>query len=477
MRIYLSVVQLLAHPSNSIRALHKIHVRWIFVSVWVCLFLLHSALYLALVPAWQAPDEPTSIELLLTMQKYRRLVSLDDKDVTIEGRIVESMVRTRYWDMGGYSRVANGQELTFATIYPWSNTQLHRPPLYQLAFLPLANLIHDWPLEHQLFMFRFVNILLSAMIVAVAVLIAYELVVLHWSIPFVLPALIVFLPQFAYSSATFNSDSLVSLLGALIFHLVGKIVRHGISAKYIIWLCVLFILGVLTKRTILFLLPVVVATILLQVTDLRRMLSRGPERISIESIAIIGLLLLSVATWRSNLSRLIDRLMFETDRSSYLASLHSRITQSPASLWTWIETSIPFLNRSFWGSFGWHTVSISSPVAIVLLCLVIGTWICALALSVRSSMPYPAWARRYIWLSILAAASAVLTVFLMTPLPTLPQGRYLFVVLIPIMILVTVGLCSWWSQRWTAHGIILVWLFLIALDLYTIFWVMIPGFY
>jgi hypothetical protein len=90
---------------------------------------------------------------------------------------------------------------------------------------------------------------------------------------------------------------------------------------------------------------------------------------------------------------------------------------------------------------------------------------------------FPTWVRRYLWLCVLSLATALIVTLLNAPAPILPQGRYLFLVLVPIMLLMALGMCSWWPRRWTIYGVATTWSALILLDLYVLIAVFIPGFY
>jgi len=146
-------------------------------------------------------------------------------------------------------------------------------------------------------------------------------------------------------------------------------------------------------------------------------------------------------------------------------------------MWSWFGTSLLFLNRSFWSSYGWHQVFIPSTLQRILLLCVVGTWLLALIWTTLRRRQFPRWTQRYIWLCVLSIGVALTITLLNAPAPVLPQGRYLFLVLIPIVLLMAIGLVSWWPRRWTLYGVGLVWSALILLDMYTLGAVFIPGFY
>ncbi|HEX6289123.1 MAG TPA: hypothetical protein VFZ66_08020 [Herpetosiphonaceae bacterium] len=452
--------------------------RWMFVGLWSGLFLIHALLYLLLIPPWQAPDEPTSIELLLTIESRRRLVSPADEDPTIQREIVASMARARYWDLGGYGRRPRVPDPIFKDVYACCGTQLHRPPLYHLLLLPVADLTQTWPLEQRLVMLRAATLTLGMATVALATLVGFELAVMHPALALVLPALVVFHPQLAYSSATFNSDNLVALVGAAIFLTLLRLLRHGLSLKRLAVLGLLVVLGFGTKRTILFLLPALVVGVGWQAL----LVWRAKPSARRLPLAVLGLLLavavvVGMPGLRVLVLKLLNRFIFFEGIATQLRYILTTYGSASVSLGTLALMSLRFLNQSFWGSFGWHQVHMPRAVQYVLLTLVVVTWSVSLAWIVLRRSSIPAWLRRYLSLSVLTIVVAISIALINAPPPLMPQGRYLFPALIPIMTLIAIGLCAWWPRRWTAYGVSLVWLALMALDVYTIAGVVIPGFY
>lgn len=456
-------------------------VRCLLVGVWVSLFVIHSLIYLALIPPWQAPDEPTSMELLLTIEARGRLVSFADQDLNIQRTIVASMERERYWDLGAYGRRLQGKDKIFANIY-YGSTQLHRPPVYHLILLPVAWLVDDWPVEQQLLALRAATIVIGAVTVAAITLIGYELAGATPALPLVLPALAAFHPQFAYSSATFNSDNLVALLSTLLFLILLRLLRRGITLKRLIAIGLLVVLGFFTKRTFLFVVPTLGLGIVWQLWQIWRSRdAKARQRLLYIVLGMLGTMVVAllIPGVGSSLSALIDRFVFNASRTDDRGLLLNSLLSVPSLLNPWLTKSLPFLSRSFWGSYGWHQVVIGAPVATTLMALVGLSWILALVWLVAQRHKIAGWLRCYVWLGLGAILLTIAIALLSAPptLNMLPQGRYLFSVFVPILLLIGIGLCWWWPRRWMNYGVNIVWLALIGLDLYCIAGVVIPGFY
>lgn len=460
--------------------MRAIHARWLLVGVWVSLFLLRCLIYLALTPPWQAPDEPTSIELLLTIESRGRLVSPADTDIKVQREIVASMQRAHYWDLGGYGYAPKVPNAVFKDVYACCGTQLHRPPLYHLLMLPAASLTEGWALEQRLIVLRAATILLGMITVMLLTLISYELVAVHPALPLVMPALVAFHPQFTYISTIFNSDNLITLIGALFFFVLLRVMQRGLTLRRFLLLAGLIGLGFFTKRTIIFLAPALGIVVLGRLNELWRVHGRSARRWRIGIGGAVLMLLSAVAgipALRLAAYDFSSRFLFFSDPVLYLNFLREGLSSPTVSMWSWFGTSLLFLNQSFWGSYAWHQVFIPGPLQRLLLGCVVVTWLLALIGTAIRRRQFPAWARGYIWLCTLSIVVALIVALLNAPAPVLPQGRYLFLVLIPIVLLMAIGAVSWWPRRWTLYGAGLVWAALIALDLYTLSAVVIPGFY
>lgn len=460
--------------------LRTLHARWLLVGVWVSLFLLRSLIYLAITPPWQAPDEPTSIELLLTIESRGRLVSPADTDINIQREIVASMQRAHYWELGGYGYAPKVPNAAFNDVYACCGTQLHRPPLYHLLLLPAAKLTDGWPLEQRLIVLRAASVLLGMVTVVLITLISYDLAVVHPALPLVMPALVAFHPQFTYISTIFNSDNLITLIGALFFFILLRAMQRGLTLWRFLLLAGLIVLGFFTKRTIIFLAPVLGIAVLGRLIELWRAHGRSAQRwlIALGGAALLTLSAIAIIpTLRSSVYNFTSRFLFFSDPLGYLGFISQGIFSPSVPVGTWFGTSLLFLNQSFWGSYGWHQVFIPGALQQILKVCVLGTWMLALVWVTVRRQQFPSWARKYIWLCVLSIGTALTVTLLNAPAPVLPQGRYLFLVLIPILLLMAVGAASWWPRRWTLYGVGLAWSALIALDLYTLSAVFIPGFY
>lgn len=449
------------------------------IVVWTSVFLAQAIVYLALIPVWQAPDEPTSFELLLTMSAKNRLVTPDDAIPAVQREIIDSMERNRFWELGGYGgRPLREEDRNFRAIWSCCYTQLNRPPLYQAVLLPAAKLTASLPIEWRLRLLRFLTVLMGALTVVVVAKIACELVELHPAIPWILPAFVALSPQFTYSTATFNADNLAALLGALLFWRLLRPLRYGITIRSLIELAVLLALGFITKRTILLTIPAIIFALAWQaISDFRGRKERRPARESFAvagGLAVLCLLVAVVPALRTAITSLVWRFVFIDAPEKYFTTLR-QVADQHLAIKYWLFQNVTFLNLSFWGSYGWHQFHISFLIANLLLGLLVVSWLSAFVWLWWARLTLPAWGVRFLWTSVVGGLAAILLTMIGTPPEVMPQGRYLFPVLVPIFVVTTIGLGGWWRTHWPR----LAWAImcgLVILDLYSIFAVVIPAY-
>ena len=105
--------------------------------------------------------------------------------------------------------------------------------------------------------------------------------------------------------------------------------------------------------------------------------------------------------------------------------------------------------RSFWGSFGWLSIDLPAPLYLVIAILLLLA-LCGLFLrAIRLRSHGVSWRSLLAVVSVFALAAAIFTSFIKQMaltayggLPSDPQGRYLFVLAVPITWLIIAGLSA-----------------------------------
>lgn len=453
---------------------------WLLIGLWLSLFLIRGFLYLALIPPWQAPDEPTSVELLLTMQARGRLVSIPDMDLDVQRIITSSMVRGDYWKYG-YGRNPGGAAPIFEQIWP-GRTQLNRPPLYQLLLLPGAYATASWPIEARLYVFHALSLLMVAgtalSVLSVGRTFAGELPALPW----VVAALAMFHPQLTLIGVSVNSDNFAGLVGSLVFLVLLKLFRDGLSWRRVVLLAGLIAMGIWTKRTTFFLLPtVIIALLVLLGAQWRRLQAYHRRRIGLVGgavgIAFGGLLFTPLAP---TIVRTVSFNFFDYQLAGRFGQFVAQLQNPQMPFGTWFATAVMFLNRTFWADVGWHRGVLPPIFNALLLGFVASSWLAALALTDRLRRRWQPWQRNFLlicWIGLGLNLVQTFIHFFTYAEIGLPHGRYLFPSFVPIMLLIALGVCGWWPHRWTKWGSTVVLLFAMSFDLYAIFGLILPAFY
>jgi hypothetical protein len=254
------------------------------------LALAHGLAYALIVPIWQAPDEPMLYEYATLAAELGRLPQVEDRSPALEQRLAASLSRESFWRYT-IRRMPEALPQTMAEVlalYPMPRQVGGDPPLYfALAALPLR-LTTDWPLERQVLLLRLLNVLLLPGVVVCAYGAAREL--FHddrrpttddqrpkpnreqprgyptenrnpqpptpnpqppIDLPLAVAALVACHPMLAAIGASLSNDGLANLLGAALCWAILRLLRVGASLRGAALVAGLLVLGLLTKRTLL----------------------------------------------------------------------------------------------------------------------------------------------------------------------------------------------------------------------------------
>src|SRR5262245_32608003 len=113
----------------------------ITLALLVALTLLHSLLYVWLVPPWQTPDEPAQFQYAALVARLGRTPVASDIDAPLEQQIAESLVHNHFFEyLLGHPPPAPPQTIEQAQALFFMPSQVGGdPPLYfWLAALPIT---------------------------------------------------------------------------------------------------------------------------------------------------------------------------------------------------------------------------------------------------------------------------------------------------------------------------------------------------
>lgn len=456
---------------------------------------MRGVLYSAVTPPWQAPDEPDHFQYVAFLVYYHRfptelapqgggyggLVSSAERCLStvllflhqVGEQVAGSVCRAGKVEPRGHPSSSPGfaaqapteqdvaadgwlqaqvyasmQEFDFwarrahspapPTLEKEYRAAVGHPPLYYLLGALLLTPFTHCNLVTQLHILRLMSASLGALTVLVAYLTARTLFPEDVSWQLAVPAFVAFLPMHTFITSSVNNDSLAELLASLVIYTLVKILRTGLSRQRAMSVACLLLLGVLTKRTTTFAIPLAALTVTL------------PHLIA----SAVGLSL-----WISALR------------------LSSPALHPPPS----IALSFLLTFASFWANFGWMNVPLDlgwyAALAIVSLLAFCGLGLFALRVA-KEATPLEAGQRRALLTLLLAVVLIFAQTFgLIIVRGIHQQGRYLFPALIPLAVFFTLGLREWLPLRHHRLLPLTLVLGMFVLDSVSLYCYILPHFY
>jgi len=428
-------------------------------------------MYAALIPPWQAPEEPAHFEVVRLNYEHGRAISASDRSPILQQQILESMHNFYFWEY-----------------VPWVNTTsggyaYHQPQLYyrlssvMLALAPRGSLIE------QLYLVRLASVVLGVLVVAIAYFTTMLLFPNDIFLRIGIPLFVSFLPTHTFSTSTVNNDSLAEVVATLIILITVVILKNGPSIFGLFYLVMSFVLGYFSKRTFLFSIPVAVVGVILAfwLHPPRSRLSR--------LIIVIGVIVtLSGGLWLRNISGLdqwLNRLI------TYF--LYGNIAPFDFKEMLQVLTRVypqyaQTLFESFWGSFGWGTVRLAPFWYGLLFLASLGATIGLIRVGLKQPRPFVSWQYATIGLYLLAIClSVTITIAVTLDLETprtpevfrgaLPQARYILPAIVPIATLFTMGIRAWVPSRYARPALLAYTFALFGLDTLSVLGFIVPFYY
>ena len=400
------------------------------VAALVAFTLARGLIWAYLVPALDAPDEPSHLIAIAQMRAIHGLpvaIILDPNTVSENSTPRPPALRDY---LAGYG-------YTHFRALPYESTQ---PPLYYALCAALTAPLPDDP-ETLLYGCRFVSALLGALTVFAAARAAATLAPDRPVFALAVPLALALWPQFAFQTATVTNDIGLDLAGAALAWAWAAALRAPVAARWPVVLGLLTGLSLLTKLT---LAAGLAATLVVLLGRAAMAGGRGPaaRRFVIEGAVVGGLALALVGPWLWRNWRVYGEptgaaQMFSVIHSIYTTRLHlpatTRFIAPPLGDFVWYSFT------SFWSVFGWRGVFLPPPLYVVAAALtalgVVGAaaWLVRRA---RARRPLPAatgWTlAAYAVMALAAAASYGL--YTLTTDASL-QGRYMFAALVPFCVI------------------------------------------
>lgn len=213
------------------------------------LLFIRGLVFVFLIPLWQGPDEPTHVEYIMRLSQQASLNTKAESDKRINERIVNSMKRNNYVGFGGW--------IAGAGVSPIANSAY--PPFYSCLNAFLIKLFKIQSFENQIYFMRGLSLLFGLSNLLLIYLIA-KMVVSGEDKLFSVAVISFagFLPQYSYMSSTVNPENLSNLIITATILISFLTINKGLRWYYVISVIMLLISGYLTKKTIFIVLPSVV---------------------------------------------------------------------------------------------------------------------------------------------------------------------------------------------------------------------------
>ncbi len=434
----------------------------------LALVVARGALYSAIIPPWQVPDEPAQFE------RTKAALSQADWNSTPENQpgwyndLVNSMYKYRYWDFNwkglpdkpysAGSRLADYIELYHAT-YTGEN-QYGSRPAYFIVGLPLL-LTGSQDLAVQLYLVRLYMVLMNVGVVWLAYLTSRVVFPNDTFINLGVPILIALIPQHTQALASVASGNLAELLSTLaLYLLIGGIIA-GFSWPRLAAVLLVSIAAMWTKATAYFLVLVLGSVGMFYVWSYRRW-----ARWIVPAALVLGGLVYYFAP---------SRLRYMVEVAWYLFSREG----------LYLDPAIPTsMFRSFWASLGLMMVRLHPAWywALLVACLLAAGGLVVWLVSQRSMVfSAPFRPRLKVLLVMVIAIGAALAIMLgedaVTKTLIYNQGRSIYPVIVPIALLLMLG----WRQvipvRWRNFGLLAMTSALFLFDAMVLLDYAIPFFY
>uniref|UniRef100_UPI002ADE817B ArnT family glycosyltransferase n=1 Tax=Chloroflexus sp. TaxID=1904827 RepID=UPI002ADE817B len=211
------------------------------VIAWLAtLALIHTLIYVFLVPPWQHYDEPG--HFLYAAYIVRGGVTAPD-DVVIAREVADSMYRHNFWPPGVRPDLLSPRPPGIPT------DQRHHPPLYYSVIATLIGPFRYMSVEYQLYLGRIFSAFLMMLTVIAVWRIGLTITPDEPQMALVLAALVAGTPAFVDLMSALNSDVLMNFAATTAFLGFAILIRNGWCGSGVLLAVLGTGVALLTKRT------------------------------------------------------------------------------------------------------------------------------------------------------------------------------------------------------------------------------------
>jgi len=415
------------------------------------LTLVRGLIYAAITPPWQAPDEWGHFEHVWLIAQLGRLPTPEDVSPIFERELMASLYEWRYDEFFG-GPLPERMPARLMAIQP--RTVLMQR--FSLAYLWSACFLLPFryqDLVFQLYVARLSSVVLNVVIVWLAWRIFEELLPRQPGLVVAMTAFMVFLPQHTFINASVGEGPLAELAAGVVLYGWLRLLRRE-RAWGVVAVLGGTLIGVWTKTTAVFLLPLdVLMSVLLLTSRYHGAAWRRRWKYLILSFVLI--FLLGLVAFRTPSGQRV-RTMLEQWWSAPQVHLENGGLSWNQVLW--------YTYDSFWAQFGWMNVR-AGPGWYVLVYILTVWAIEGWVLPRSHCRLVSSQAKGVLGSALLLAVGVWLAFVLFTPSGLgYYQGRYLFPVTVPTALFLVGGWVRSMPERWQRYSAPGVVILLAALD-------------
>jgi len=214
--------------------------------------LVHGLLYVFFIPPWQHPDEPNHFEHAWLITRGIAQPTDHDRDEAMNRQVAESMIAHGFYDGVGYQPdLKTPGQAVWIGGYP----QLDEPPVYYWIVSFPMRLAPAGSVTLQLYLARVGSLVLFLVSLAAAWGICRELTSQGSRLRWMVPISMALLPGYVDLMTAVNNDVGAVAIFSLFFWSAIRLVQRGLSLPDLLWALIATNLGLWTKRTAFFAVP------------------------------------------------------------------------------------------------------------------------------------------------------------------------------------------------------------------------------
>ncbi len=434
------------------------YTKWIFIY-----FSVISMIFMVVIPPFEAPDEQFHLQYINFVSKYNTLPNQYEDLTNPERHVGEGHQHPLYYIVTGFFNY-------------FLNTDSH------VRFNLIVNKKHDWKkvIEGKLPVFnhindgvfldredkilfyciRFFSILFSLLNLLFIIKIA-RLFFKESEYVFLTCFFVASLPQFIFISSVINNDNLANLLSTICIFLILKDSKNSNTKASYVYLGLLIGLGILTKKTLLYLVPV-----FLIIESIKFITNSNDRKQTIINSLITIIFILLVSSWYFIRNKLIYGDFLATQME--FETLKGLINEKSLFSIYFITPFVPSFVRSFIGALGWMNLIL--PLYVYVFYILI--FLLSLLGFIKNGIESLKSNKKLIY-SILLTLGCLVGIIYYNLTYNQSQGRFIFPVISVISVLFTIGLQklidSLKLSKWKNTLVLTLVLFFIIVDIITIY--------